>query len=106
MQGLGAPIGSVVAGSKEFIDKARRVRKQLGGGMRQAGILAAGGLYALENNVARLAEDHKHAKLLADAIRATTALKLSPDNVQSNIIFFEVCILVHDDIHSLIVHFR
>jgi threonine aldolase len=61
-KGLGAPIGSVLVGSKEFIKKARRVRKYLGGGMRQAGIIAAGGLFALKNNVTRLAEDHQKAK--------------------------------------------
>ena len=67
-KGLGAPVGSVLVGSKEFIDRAHRFRKMLGGGMRQAGIIAAGGLYALENNMGRLAEDHIRAKRLAVAI--------------------------------------
>lgn len=67
-KGLGIPVGSVLIGRNDFIKKARRVRKVLGGGMRQAGILAAAGIYALENNIERLAEDHKHAKMLEEAI--------------------------------------
>jgi threonine aldolase len=67
-KGLGAPVGSVLIGSKEFIHKARRVRKVLGGGMRQAGIIAAGGLYAMKNNVERLTVDHLHAKQLEQAL--------------------------------------
>jgi threonine aldolase len=63
-KGLGAPVGSVLVGTKEFIHKARRVRKVLGGGMRQAGIIAAGGLFALKNNRERLTEDHRHAQQL------------------------------------------
>ncbi|MCF6207102.1 MAG: beta-eliminating lyase-related protein, partial [Sulfurovum sp.] len=63
-KGLGAPVGSLLIGKKTFIKDARRVRKVFGGGMRQAGIIAAGGLFALKNNVDRLAEDHKHAKVL------------------------------------------
>lgn len=67
-KGLGAPVGSVLVGTKELIAKARRLRKMLGGGMRQAGVLAAAGLYALDHNVARLAEDHARAKELADIL--------------------------------------
>ena len=67
-KGLGTPVGSVLIGTKEFIKKARRIRKVFGGGMRQAGYLAAAGIYALENNIDRLAEDHQHAKMLADAL--------------------------------------
>lgn len=67
-KGLGAPVGSVLIGSKEFIHQARRIRKVFGGGMRQAGFLAAGGLFALKNNVNRLADDHTHAQLLAKAL--------------------------------------
>ena len=67
-KGLGAPVGSVLIGSKEFIRKAHRVRKVFGGGMRQAGILAAGGLFALKNNISRLNKDHLHAKLIADTL--------------------------------------
>ena len=65
-KGLGAPIGSVIAGSKEFIQEAYRVRKAWGGGMRQVGVIAAAGLYALQNNIDRLVEDHEKAKMLAD----------------------------------------
>jgi threonine aldolase len=67
-KGLGAPVGSVLIGKKDFIKKSRRVRKVFGGGMRQAGIIAAGGLYALKNNVERLKEDHKHARALEAAL--------------------------------------
>jgi DNA repair protein RecN (Recombination protein N) len=67
-KGLGAPIGSILTGSKMFIQRAHRIRKMLGGGMRQVGILAAAALYALENNVQRLAEDHQHAKMLANEL--------------------------------------
>ncbi len=70
-KGLGAPVGSVVAGSTDFVREARRVRKLLGGGLRQSGVLAACGLYALEHNVNRLAEDHAHARALAEAISET-----------------------------------
>ena len=67
-KGLGAPVGSLLIGSREFITKAHRVRKVFGGGMRQAGIIAAGGLFALQNNVERLAEDHRHAKYLESVL--------------------------------------
>lgn len=71
-KGLGAPVGSVLVGSKDFIQKARRVRKVIGGGMRQVGMLAAAGIYALENNIERLAIDHQHADLLAEGLRNCT----------------------------------
>ena len=67
-KGLGAPVGSVLVGNTAFIQKARRIRKVFGGGMRQAGILAAAGIYALENNITRLKEDHQHANLIAQAL--------------------------------------
>lgn len=67
-KGLGAPVGSVLVGAEDFIARARRLRKMVGGGMRQAGIIAAGGLYAIQNNVARLAEDHAHAEIIAGAL--------------------------------------
>jgi threonine aldolase len=82
-KGLGAPVGSVLAGPRDLIDRARRWRKMLGGGMRQAGVLAAAGLYALENNVARLAEDHARATVLADALRP-----LGDVQHATNMIFF------------------
>lgn len=87
-KGLGAPAGSMLVGSREFIEKARRVRKMLGGGMRQVGVLAAAGLYALEHHVARLAEDHKNAQLLAEALREIPEVRLEP--VETNIVIFEL----------------
>lgn len=87
-KGLGAPVGSMLCGSKEFIDEARRVRKLLGGGMRQAGILAAAGIYALENNVERIQEDHVHAKVIANALADTKWAEIDPNTVETNILFF------------------
>ena len=89
-KGLGAPIGSALAGPRDLIRLARRHRKVLGGGMRQAGIIAAGALYALENHVERLAEDHANAKVLAEAIRATEGLELQPPEIDTNMIIFHV----------------
>jgi threonine aldolase len=89
-KGLGAPVGSALVGPADLIRQARRHRKALGGGMRQAGIIAAGALYALEHNIDRLAEDHQNARILADAIRATPGLKLDPEVVDTNIVIFEV----------------
>ncbi len=89
-KGLGAPIGSLLAGPRDLIRIARRHRKMLGGGMRQVGILAAGALYALDHHVARLAEDHAHAKILADAIRATAGLELQPPETDTNMVIFRV----------------
>jgi threonine aldolase len=87
-KGLGAPVGTVLVGETELIAKARRLRKAVGGGMRQAGILAAAGLYALEHNIARLAEDHANARLIADRLRQSTAIDLDPATVQTNILVF------------------
>ncbi len=88
-KGLGAPVGSVLLGKKEFIRKARRIRKLLGGGMRQAGYLAAAGLYALQYHVARLSEDHRHAQQIAKALEAPHFVKtILP--AETNIIIFEV----------------
>lgn len=89
-KGLGAPVGSIVAGSTEFVGRAHRFRKMFGGGMRQAGILAAAAIYALDHNVDRLAEDHRNARRLAEAIAQTAGLKLDPREVETNIIIFEV----------------
>jgi threonine aldolase len=89
-KGLGAPIGSALAGTKEFVGRARRVRKLFGGGMRQAGIAAAGALYALDNHVERLAEDHRNARVIAQAISETPGLRLIPPDVETNIIFVEI----------------
>lgn len=88
-KGLGAPVGSVLTGSKEFIAKARRLRKVLGGGMRQAGYLAAAGNYALHNHIGRLKEDHRHAKeIAAKLIEKEFIGKIKP--VESNIVIFEL----------------
>jgi threonine aldolase len=89
-KGLGAPVGSALAGPKELIQEARRHRKLFGGAMRQAGIIAAGALYALENNIERLVDDHASAQALAEAIRQTEALTLQPDAVETNIVIFRV----------------
>lgn len=88
-KGLGAPVGSVLLGSKSFIKQARRVRKVLGGGMRQAGIIAAGGLYALKNNIERLKVDHQHAQYLADALNNQSWINEVMD-VHTNIVVAEV----------------
>lgn len=85
---LGCPVGSLLLGKKEFIKKARRVRKVFGGGMRQAGFLAAAGIYALQHNVNRLAEDHAHAKQIAETIATKDFVKLVLP-VETNIIIFE-----------------
>lgn len=89
-KGLGAPVGSALAGPRELIELARRHRKVFGGGMRQSGIIAAGALYALENNVDRLAEDHANAKILADAVRKADGLELEPDLVNTNMVIFRI----------------
>jgi threonine aldolase len=88
-KGLGAPVGSALCGSKEFIARARRVRKLFGGGMRQAGILAAACLYALEHHIDRLADDHRNARVIAQAIADTPGLRLTPPDVETNLIWFE-----------------
>jgi threonine aldolase len=88
-KGLGAPGGSIIAGTKEFIQEAFRVRKSWGGGMRQIGILAAAGLYALKNNITRLREDHLKAKSLAAVIAEIPSLEIDMNTVQTNIIIFK-----------------
>jgi threonine aldolase len=88
-KGLGAPIGSIIAGSMEFIKEAYRIRKSWGGGMRQAGIIAAAGLYALQNNIERLKEDHDKAKYLAKRIADNPNLDINFEAVQTNIILFK-----------------
>ena len=89
-KGLGAPIGSALAGTRDFVARARRVRKLFGGGMRQAGMAAAGALYALENHIERLAEDHRNARVIGQAIADTPGLCLDPAAIETNIIFFKV----------------
>lgn len=89
-KGLGAPVGSALAGPCEWIARAVRHRKVLGGGMRQAGVLAAAALYALEHHVQRLADDHANAQRLAEGIRQVDCLRLDPPSVDTNLVFFHV----------------
>jgi threonine aldolase len=89
-KGLGAPVGSVLCGSGEFIARTRKMRKMVGGGMRQAGIIAAAGIYALEHMVERLGDDHAHAQLLARGLAALPMVDLDADAVDTNIVIFGV----------------
>lgn len=86
-KGLACPIGSIICGSGSFIDQARRIRKALGGGMRQAGIIAAAGLAVLDNINEQISQDHKNAKLLADGINAIKGLKIDADKIKTNILY-------------------
>jgi len=88
-KGLGAPVGSIIAGTKEFIDKAFRVRKAWGGGMRQVGVIAAAGLYALQHNRERLTDDHEKARMLAEWICSNPSLEIDMNSVQTNILIFK-----------------
>jgi threonine aldolase len=87
-KGLGAPVGSVITGSREFIDRARLNRRLVGGSMRQSGIIAAGALYALEHHVERLADDHANAKRLASAIAEMPHVTMDPAGTDTNLVFF------------------
>ena len=89
-KGLGSPIGSVLAGSKNFIKKAYRIRKLVGGGLRQSGILAAAGIYALDNHIERLSIDHSNAKNLAEILTSIPSLDLNVEEVETNMIFLRV----------------
>jgi threonine aldolase len=89
-KGLGAPVGSVIAGSKALVVRAHRYRKMLGGGMRQAGILAAAALYALDHNVDRLAEDHANARLLGERLSQVPGLSVNLEKVQTNIVMVDL----------------
>lgn len=89
-KGLAAPVGSVICGTQDFIDNARRARKVVGGGMRQAGVLAAAGIVALNEMVDRLVEDHANAKKLAMGLAEMPGISIEPDQIHTNIIFFEV----------------
>jgi threonine aldolase len=89
-KGLGAPVGSLIAGSRPTIDRLRHYRRMYGGGMRQAGILAAAGLHAFEHNIARLKEDHEHARRLAQLLKAIPTVSIQPELVETNIILFDV----------------
>ncbi len=89
-KGLGTPVGSALAGTAEQIQLSRRYRKLFGGAMRQAGFLAAACIYAMDHHIARLNDDHSNAQILADAIRAVPGLKLVPEVVETNLVWFEV----------------
>jgi threonine aldolase len=89
-KGLGAPIGAVLVGSRDLIDEAWRYKQMWGGAMRQSGVVAAAGLYALDHNVDRLAEDHENARVLAEGLGEIEGVTIDPATVQSNIVVFEV----------------
>jgi threonine aldolase len=89
-KGLGAPIGSALAGTQDFVNRARRIRKLFGGAMRQAGIAAAAAIYALDHHIERLADDHRNARVIAQAVADTPGLSLDPPDVETNIMFVEV----------------
>src|SRR5688572_7683407 len=89
-KGLGAPVGSLVAGGRDFVKRCHRFRKMYGGGMRQAGILAAGGLYALEHHRARLADDHRNARALAEALIGAPGLRVDLAQVATNLVMIEL----------------
>lgn len=89
-KGLGAPVGSMIVGTRDFVERCRSLRKMLGGGMRQAGVLAAAGLVALDNGPQRLHEDHENARILARRLAAIPGVALDPLKVQTNIIIFSV----------------
>ncbi len=89
-KGLGAPVGSALVGSTQFVESARRFRKQFGGGMRQAGIIAAGGLYALIHHRERLADDHANAKRLASGLGKIPGIHVSGDMIETNMVYFDV----------------
>ncbi len=89
-KGLGAPVGAVLAGSREFIAEAWRCKQQMGGAMRQAGIIAAGGVYALRHHVDRLADDHANARRLAEGLAELPGVRLDPSQVETNIVIFDL----------------
>ena len=101
-KGLGAPVGSVLCGTHEFITKARRLRKMLGGGMRQAGILAAAGIVALDTMIDRLAKDHARAKLLADGLAKIEGITLEKSSPQTNMVFIRMDDTISISDHELI----
>jgi threonine aldolase len=89
-KGLGAPVGAVLVGSKDFIHEAWRVKQQIGGAMRQAGIIAAACLYALDHHVERLAEDHANARRLAEGLAVIPGVRIDPATIETNIVWFDV----------------
>ena len=89
-KGLGCPVGAVLAGSEDFIEQAWQWKQRMGGAMRQSGSIAAAGVYALEHNVDRMAEDHENARLFADSIANLPGIRVEPDRIETNMVFFEV----------------
>ncbi len=107
-KGLGAPVGSLLASDAATIDKARRTRKRLGGGMRQVGILAAGAIYALDHHVLRLAEDHANARRLAEGLAELPGLEIRPADVETNIVIVrlaEDCRFTAPELRALLVEY-
>lgn len=102
-KGLGCPVGTVLVGKRALIHKTHRARKILGGGMRQAGILAAAGLYALEHHVERLAEDHANAKALAVGLAGIKQIKIDPSTVQTNMVFASI---LQEQVEKLAAHLK
>jgi threonine aldolase len=102
-KGLGCPVGTVLVGNRGFIHKAHRARKILGGGMRQGGILAAAGLYALEHHVQRLAEDHANAKALAEGLAGIKQVKIDPAMAQTNMVFASI---PREQVEGLTAHLK
>lgn len=100
-KGLGAPIGSMILGKREFITRARRTRKMFGGGMRQVGILAAAGIWAIDNQLPKMADDHRRARTLADAIREIKGVRVVPDPPPTNILVVDLSASRHDPANVL-----
>ncbi len=102
-KGLSCPVGSVIVGSADYIQEARRWRKMVGGGMRQVGVLAAAGIVALDSMVDRLAEDHANARKLAEGLAEVEGISIDPDALPTNLVFFEVEREDRDDLHAKLV---
>jgi threonine aldolase len=103
-KGLGAPVGAAMAGSRAFIDEAWRCKQQMGGAMRQAGIIAAAGVYALRHHVKRLADDHANTRRLADGLAALPGIRLDPKTVETNIVFFETTANAAEAVEHMLAH--
>ena len=97
-KGLGAPVGSALAGSETFCARARRFRKMFGGGMRQAGIIAAGALYALDHHRERLAEDHANARRLAEGLAGAAGVEIDPATVETNLVYVRLTARPADEV--------
>jgi len=103
-KGLGAPVGAALAGSRAFIDEAWRCKQQMGGAMRQAGIIAAAGIYALRHHVKRLAEDHGNARRLAAGLAELPGISVDPSSVETNIVFFDTIANAAEAVEHLLAH--